>query len=139
MCKYSDEQFSRIYERTSGYRHVCGKKLAFTNNGRFGARGCWEVENSVARANGGSNHGNNLYAACISCNRGKGTLSSRSCRAAQGRTCALLSRKKRASKRNEQTLVGAGAGALIGMTLGPGGAIVGGLVGALLGNTAKID
>jgi 5-methylcytosine-specific restriction endonuclease McrA len=37
-----------------------------------GERGVWEVEHSVARAKCGSNHGNNLYAACITCNRSKG-------------------------------------------------------------------
>jgi 5-methylcytosine-specific restriction endonuclease McrA len=83
---YSDDGLSRIYDRTSSYWHICRKKLSFTNYGRYGCRGAWEVEHSIARANGGSNHGNNLYAACMSCNRGKGVGTTRSARAAHGRT-----------------------------------------------------
>lgn len=136
---YSSEQLSRIYDRTSGYCHICRKKLAFTNYGRPSARGAWEVEHSVARANGGSQHGNNLYAACITCNRAKGAATTRSVRAANGRTSAPLSRKARAAKRRGHTVFGAGAGAIVGSALGPAGTIVGGFIGALMGNSAKID
>ena|SRR5947207_7815542 len=136
---YSDEQLLRIYDRTSGYCHICRKKLSYTNYGRPGTRGSWEVEHSVARANGGSNHGNNLYAACITCNRSKGAMTTRSARAANGRTCAPLSRKARAAKRGEHTVLGAGVGALVGTALGPGGPLLVGLIGALIGNSAKID
>ncbi len=136
---YSNEQLSRTYDRTSGYCHICRKKLSFTNYGRVGARGAWEVEHSVARAQGGSGHGNNLYAACICCNRSKCAGTTRSARAANGRTAAPLSRTRRAAKRRENTAVGAGAGALIGTALGPGGWIIGGIVGAMIGDSAKID
>ena len=136
---YSDDQLSRIYDRTSGYCHICRKKLSFTNYGRIGYRGAWEVEHSIARANGGSHHGNNLYAACISCNRSKCAGTTRSARAAQGRTRAPLSRQKRASKRIENTFLGAGTGPLAGLRFGPGGALIGGIIGALIGDSAKID
>jgi hypothetical protein len=136
---YSNEQLSRIYDRTSGYCHICRKKLSFINYGRLGARGAWEVEHSIARANGGSSHRNNLYAACISCNRSKCAGTTRSARAANGRTAAPLSRTRRAAKRRENTAVGVGAGALIGTALGPGGWIIGGLLGALISDSVKID
>lgn len=45
---YSRSQLRRIYDRTSGYCHLCHKKLAFTNYGRYGAKGVWEVEHSNA-------------------------------------------------------------------------------------------
>src|SRR5688500_7526035 len=122
---YSAEQRSQIYDRTSGYCHICRKKLSFTNYGWHGTKGAWEVEHSVARARGGSNHGNNLYAACISCNRSKGSATTRRLRSANGHTRAPLSRKARAEKRQGHTVSGAGAGALIGAALGPGGLLVG--------------
>jgi hypothetical protein len=136
---FSDEGLSRIYDRTSGYCHICGKKLSFTNYGGYGCRGAWEVEHSIARANGGSNHGNNLYAACITCNRSKGAMTTRRSRAANGRTAAPLSRTRRAAKRRENTAFGAGSGALMGLRFGPGGALIGGIIGALIGDAAKID
>jgi 5-methylcytosine-specific restriction endonuclease McrA len=52
-------------------------KLAFTNYGKRGARAAWEVDHSRAKANGGTDHLNNLMPACIPCNREKGTLTSR--------------------------------------------------------------
>jgi 5-methylcytosine-specific restriction endonuclease McrA len=136
---YSDEQRSRIYDKTSGYCHICKKKLAFTNYGRRGARGAWEVEHSVPRAAGGSHHGNNLYASCIPCNRTKGCGTTRTARRANGRTAAPLSRKARAEKRRGNAVVGAGAGALLGAMLGPAGIVVGGVVGALVGDAVKVD
>jgi len=69
---FSSEQLNQIYNRTSGYCHICHKKLAFKNYGVFGARGAWEVEHSNPQAKGGTNRLNNLYPACITCNRSKG-------------------------------------------------------------------
>ena len=62
---YSDERLSDIYDRTSGYCHICGKKLSFSNYCRPGCKGAWEVEHSKARVNGGCDSLNNLYAACM--------------------------------------------------------------------------
>lgn len=42
--KVKQEGLNAIYDRTSGYCHLCGKKLAFTNYARFGERGAWEIE-----------------------------------------------------------------------------------------------
>src|SRR5690348_1627343 len=70
----------RIYDRTSGYCHICHRKLALKNYGIAGAKGAWEIEHSVAKALGGSDHGNNLYPAHVSYNRKKGILSTRKAR-----------------------------------------------------------
>ena len=58
-------------DRTSGYCHICHRKLAFTKYGIVGAKGACEVEHSRPQALGGTHHSNNKYAACISCNREK--------------------------------------------------------------------
>src|SRR6266481_309133 len=68
---YMREQLRRIYDKTNGSCHLCGKKLAFTNYGEVGARAAWEVEHSIPLANGGTHHGNNLFASCVPCNRSK--------------------------------------------------------------------
>src|SRR4029079_1401803 len=96
--RQSDEKLKRIYERTSGYCHICRNELVFSNYGsyHYGEDGAWEVEHSNPRAAGGTDHLTNLYAACIPCNRAKGQLPTRSARAKHGWTCAPLNREKRA-------------------------------------------
>jgi HNH endonuclease len=55
-------------------------------------RAC-EVEHLIPWSLGGTDHLNNLYPACIPCNRGKGTTSTRTVRAWNGRiTSAAVSR-----------------------------------------------
>jgi 5-methylcytosine-specific restriction endonuclease McrA len=137
---YTDEMLSAINDRTSGYCHICGKKLAFTNYAKPGKRGAWEVEHSVARANGGTERLNNLYAACITCNREKRDGSTRAARARNGRTRAPLSREKRAAAKTRNALAGGAAGAVIGgRFFGPAGAFIGGLIGAAIGKSAKAE
>jgi hypothetical protein len=137
---YTNAELEGIYDRTSGYCHICRKKVAFSNYGLFGARGAWEVEHSVARAVGGTNRLNNLYAACISCNRSKREGSTRSARAFHGHSRAPLSRVKRAEAKARNTAAGTAAGAAIGGALfGPPGAIIGGGIGALVGSSAELD
>jgi HNH endonuclease len=109
----------RIYDRTAGRCHVCCKQLSRCNYGKHGQRGAWEIEHSVARARGGSDHGNNLYPACIGCNRAKGTVTSRTARARNGRTRAPLSLKRQGEVRARRAV---GGGVL--------GAMAAGLVGA---------
>ena len=77
---FTDDQLDAIYDRTSGYCHICRKKLAFKNYGKLGQRGAWEVEHSRAQAKGGTDRLNNLYPACITCNRRKGTRTTRTLR-----------------------------------------------------------
>jgi 5-methylcytosine-specific restriction endonuclease McrA len=136
---YSDEQLSRIYDRTGGYCHLCHKKLSYVNYAQYGGRGAWEVEHSKPIARGGTSHGNNLFAACISCNRSKRAGSSRTARSRNGQSRAPFSRAKVSAKRSDNQLGGAIAGGIVGSRFGPGGAMVGALLGALFGdkNTLK--
>lgn len=136
---WTDEQLEAIYDRTSGYCHLCGKKLAYSNYGDVGSRGSWEVEHSVPRACGGSERMNNLYAACVPCNRAKGARSTRACRAENGRSKAPLNRSTRRAARVENAFAGAGVGALVGSLFGPAGTLIGGAIGAHIGHREKPD
>jgi 5-methylcytosine-specific restriction endonuclease McrA len=136
---YTDDQLESIYDRTDGCCHLCHKKLAFTNYGAFGERGAWEVEHSVPRARGGTNHGNNLFPACISCNRGKQHGSSRTARARLGHQRAPYGRKKKQRINKKRRVVGYLVGvAAGGAVAGPPGAVIGGIVGAALGHHARV-
>jgi len=140
MATFDKATLRKIYDRTTGKCHLCGKKLAFSNYGEHGARGAWEVEHSIPRAKGGSDHGNNLYAAHITCNRSKQDISTRTARAYHGRTRAPLSVAKRKEAKTGNTVVGAGIGAVVGGVIaGPPGAWIGGGIGALLGNSKQLD
>jgi len=136
---FSDTQLNQIYDRTSGYCHICHKKLAFKNYGVLGARGAWEVEHSNAQVKGGTNRLNNLYPACIRCNRSKGASSTSSARAKNGKFRAPLSTEKRKAVKTEGALVGGATGAAIGSIFGPAGILVGALFGAHLGRKKNPD
>ena len=136
---FSSEQLNEIYDRTCGNCHICHKKLAFKNYGVFGARGAWEVEHSNPQAKGGTNRLNNLYPACVTCNRSKGASSTRSARAKNGKSRAPLSTEKRKKAKVENAVVGGAAGAAAGSILGPAGALVGALIGAHLAHKKNPD
>lgn len=137
---FTDDVLSRIYDRTRGRCHICGKKLSFVNYASPGARASWEVEHSNPRARGGTNYLSNLYPACIDCNRSKGTVSSRTARGWHGRLRAPLSLEKRQRLRVRNALLGGlmlGAiGALTASRSGAarGGALLGAALGAGLGS-----
>jgi len=138
--KFTKDQLKTIYDRTTGYCHICGKKLAFKNYADFNARASWEVEHSNPQANGGTHHLNNLYAACISCNRSKGKTSTKTVRIRNGRTSAPLSVPKRKEAKASNAFVGGATGALIGGRIaGLPGAAVGALVGAVFGHNRNPD
>ena len=73
---YSLRQLERIFDRTGGRCHLCHGDLYFDDYAAPAVLDGWEVEHSRPRARGGTDHPNNLYAACVSCNRSKGTRSS---------------------------------------------------------------
>ena len=81
---YDKNTLQNIYNRSSGYCHICRKKLSLINYGKNRKRGAWEVEHSCPRSKGGSDNLNNLYAACVSCNRKKGTHTSKTARHRHG-------------------------------------------------------
>lgn len=133
---YSDERLEQIFDRTSGYCHICGGKLSFRNYAAYGARGAWEVEHSKPKCEGGTNHLNNLYAAHIYCNRSKRATCTRKARAKYGRTKAPLSSKRRAEAKSQN----AASGAFIGGTLGGlFGGPIGAAIGAAIGGSSGYD
>lgn len=73
---YSDEELNDIYDKNKGYCWHCGKKLAFTNYGKAGATGAWEVDHSNPTSRGGTDYYRNRVPACIPCNRSKQDLTS---------------------------------------------------------------
>ncbi len=74
---WDEETLNRVYDKTDGYCRYCGKKLAWCNHGVYGARAAWQVEHSIPRSRGGTDHLNNLFPACIPCNQEKGTMTGR--------------------------------------------------------------
>lgn len=136
---FTEEQLNGIYDRTSGYCHICHKKVAFKNYGQQGAKGAWEVEHSVPRAKGGTNHLNNLYPACIPCNRAKGTRCTKSVRAENGVSKAPLSVTSRQKAKNENALAGGVIGGTLGSVFGPLGVVIGAALGAKIGNSSNPD
>ncbi|MCB9194855.1 MAG: HNH endonuclease [Flavobacteriales bacterium] len=124
----------KIYDKTDGYCHICHKKLAFSNHGITGAKGAWHIEHSVPKAKGGTNHMNNLFAACVSCNINKGTLHTKTVRSKNGVSRAPYSRKKKEEIRQGNTVAGAAIGGAIGLLAGPVGAAIGAVIGGALGS-----
>lgn len=102
---YTNEQLTKIYERTNGHCHICNKKLSFSNYGKLIGRTPWEVEHSTPKLKGGTDHLNNLYAACPACNRSKGTKSSRSVRMKNGFSKAPLSVDKIEKNKNRNSIL----------------------------------
>jgi 5-methylcytosine-specific restriction endonuclease McrA len=136
---YDRDRLRRIFDRTNGLCHVCRKALAWRNYGKNSERGAWEVEHSKARARGGTDHLTNLFAACIPCNRSKGSGSSRSARRQHGYDRAPRSAAAQRKKRGENVLGYASVGALVArVVLGPGGWVVGAIVGGLLGSDEDV-
>ncbi len=113
--KYNNDKLNKIYDKTDGCCHICHKKISFLNYGVHGAKGAWHVDHSIPRAKGGSDHLNNLYAACIPCNLQKNKLLNNSVRPLYGNSRAPYSRTKKQKLREENTLGGAAIGGLIGM------------------------
>jgi len=136
---YTQSELRLIYDRTSGYCHLCQQKVYFNSYAKPSRRGPWEVEHSNARANGGTDRLNNLYAACIACNRNKNTVTTRTARAWHGRAKAPLSRKRRAEAKRENAFAAGVLGAAVGSMAGPVGALVGAGVGAYLGHKQNPD
>ncbi len=119
-----------IYDRTDGDCHICGGRLCFSNYGRFGSRGAWEVEHSVPLSRRGTNRLNNLFAAHISCNRSKRAWSSRAARAQYGRSRAPYCKGKKEQIRRDNILKGSFIGGVLGSVAGPWGSAAGAFIGA---------
>jgi len=136
---FNEEQLRKIYDRTSGYCHLCGKKLSFKNYGKYGTHAPWEVEHSIPRSKGGSNHMNNLYPSCISCNKQKGNAANKSVRSKYGITKAPLSIPARKKAKIQNAAWAGVTGGVIGYLLGPIGSIAGVVIGASIGYEKNPD
>ena len=133
MSAYDVERRREIYKKTNGRCHLCGWRIALRNYGVEGARGAWEVDHSVPRAEGGTDRLNNLFPAHISCNRSKQDASSRSERRENGRTRAPMSAKAEMRARLKRAAGGALAGAALGARFGGPVGLWLGLVGGIVG------
>jgi hypothetical protein len=137
---FDKQILTRIYRRTSGYCHLCHSKLSLKNYGRPGERGAWHVEHSVPRSKGGTDHLNNLFPACVTCNSEKSNRTTRTARGWNGKQCAPLNQEKRKQAKFENGLAGAVAGGFaLGVIAGPLGAIVGAVTGACIGSAKNPD
>lgn len=132
------KELRRIYDRTNGHCHICQKKLSFSNYGKSGQKGAWNREHSKAKFNGGTDHLNNLYAACISCNIQKGIRSSNSARRKHGHSSAPFSKSKVRQIKEDNTVAGALLGGTIGALGGPVGIAIGSALGGIFGNNISI-
>jgi hypothetical protein len=135
------ERQQAIFDRTQGRCHICRKRLAWSNYGVVGARGAWEVEHSVPQAYGGTHHMNNLYAACIPCNRSKGAESSRWARGQYGYTAAPHSVAQELRERQKNARIGAivaGGLALLARAAPPVALLAAGF-GALAGHSMDLE
>jgi len=134
---FDDTKLDKIFSKTDGNCHLCGKKLCYSNYGRLEGRGKWEVEHSVPKANGGTDNLNNLLPACVSCNRSKGKQSTRSARSKNGRTKAPYSADKKESIKKSNALGGGlvGFGLTALLTAHPVGLAIGVITGSLIGNS----
>jgi len=133
---YEDEDMKRIFSRTEGSCHICRGKLCFSNHGKLGRRGGWEIEHSVPVSKGGTDHLNNLYAACISCNRSKGNATTRTARAEHGHRKAPPSKQQRV----RNAWAGGAIGTLAMLFVPPPVrlvvAVIGAVTGAWIGHSA---
>lgn len=131
--KFTEQQLRKIFEKTDGYCHLCHKKLAFKNRGKNGERGAWHVEHTNAKANGGTDHLNNLMASCISCNLEKGVRPVKVIRSKKAVSRAPYSKKKKEILKKQNITTGYILGGVLGSTIGPVGMFLGSTFGGLIG------
>lgn len=127
------EKKREVYKKTMGRCHLCGSKLIYKNYGNIFVKGSWEIDHSVPRSLGGTDHLNNLFPVCTYCNKSKGNNSTRSVRIRYGRTKAPLSKAALQEVRSSNSIIGAFMGGAVGLLLGPLGLITGSLLGAKIG------
>ncbi len=110
---YTKAKRKKIHQKCNGKCHLCTRRIAFDDYGKT-----WHIDHSIPRAKGGTDHGNNLFAACINCNCSKADGSNRATRRANGVKRSPLSRKARDKKRIGNMWKGGGLG-LLGFRFGP--------------------
>lgn len=134
MSRWNDTELRAIYEHSNGKCHLCFEPMKYEDYGLDDNKG-WEVEHSVAQAEGGTDHKNNLYPAHRPCNRAKGTRTSQEVRAEKG--FRRPPRSKQQAEQRQANFMAGGAAALAlfgGLTAGPLGVLGGLLFGAIGGH-----
>ncbi|MGE3703081.1 MAG: HNH endonuclease [Hyphomicrobiaceae bacterium] len=119
-----------VFEKSNRLCHLCWQPIAYSNYGNHGARGAWEIDHSIPRAQGGTDHLNNLYAAHTRCNRSKQTRSSASVRRENGHTRPPMSAAALKELKAGDAWTGAFSVGLLGLRFG---GIPGLLLGAAIG------
>lgn len=133
MKNFGSDKPRAVFEKTSGHCHLCRKRMAFSNYGNHGTRGAWEIDHSVPRALGGTDHLNNLYAAHTSCNRSKQARSSASVRRENGHSRPPMSAAAMEELKAGDAWTGALSGGLIGVRFGGfPGMLIGAAIGAVM-------
>ncbi len=132
---YDKKKLDTIYKKTDGRCHLCHKKVVRKNHGILKSRGAWEVDHSVPKVKDGTDKLQNLYPACTSCNRKKGTSSTQVARNKNNVKTAPLSREKK----TENAMIGGGVGLIVGCLVPFGliGIISGTVIGAAIGSNHK--
>lgn len=132
MNRFDNETRRAVFAKTSGRCHLCGDTMAYSNYDNHGARGAWEIDHSVPRSRGGTDHLNNLYGAHTGCNRSKQARSSASVRRENGRTGAPMSAEAMRKLKADDAWVGALSIGMLGARFfGPAGLLIGAIVGAI--------
>lgn len=113
---YSEEQLARAFRSTAGRCHLCKGALVEVHYGAAFVEVAtgWEIDHQRPRLYGGTEHGNNLRPAHISCNRSRQARSAAAVRAENGVARPPLSH----SKRNERQAGGALAGSVVALLVG---------------------
>ncbi len=132
---YDNDRLNSIYDKTDGCCHICHKKLSFVNHGKRGNKGAWQVEHSKPKVKGGTNHLNNLYPACVSCNYEKGTLHTKTARSWNKTSRAPYSAFKKKQVKEDNTFGGVFIGGLLGAFFGPAGVAIGATLGGAFGSS----
>ncbi|OGA66050.1 MAG: hypothetical protein A3G83_10080 [Betaproteobacteria bacterium RIFCSPLOWO2_12_FULL_68_20] len=132
MNRFDDATRRAVFAKTNGHCHLCGEPMAFSNYGNHGVRGAWEIDHSVPRSKGGTDHLNNLYAAHTVCNRAKQARSSASVRRENGHSRPPMSAAAMKQVKADDAWTGAIAGGLVGARFGGfPGMLIGAAIGAL--------
>lgn len=131
---YDKELLKRILAKTRHKCHLCHRALTMAGYGRH-----WHVDHSVPRAAGGTDHLNNLYPACTSCNCRKRDGHNGTARARNGKRRSPLSPREHTKAASDNTFAGGAIGAVGGALLfGPFGFLLGMFLGACLGTSAEV-
>jgi hypothetical protein len=140
MNGYDEATRQAIYDRTRGLCHLCHGPLAFSNYNNHGARGAWEIDHSIPRAKGGTDHLNNLYAAHTTCNRAKQARSSASVRRQNGHARSPISAAAMEEQKEGDAWTGAISGGLLCARFGGfPGLLIGAAIGAFGAYSVKRD